>query len=104
MILKSNETSYVSTIFAFVNTWKTSVHEVNALVKTHLSFPKEFTEVFKTTLDRALPYYEHIIFPDLKAGGSIVIFAAHGHFVCALVKNLDGIDEKTILVPRWCIR
>jgi len=103
MILKSNETSYVSTIFAFVNTRKTSAHEVNALVNTHLSFPKEFTETFKTALDLVLPYYEHIIFPDLKAG-STVIFAAHGHFLRALVKHLDGIDEKTILVPRWCIR
>ena len=54
-------------------------------------------------MDRVLPYYEHIIFSDLKAGCT-VIFAAHGNVLRADVNHLDGIDEKTILVPRWCIR
>ena len=33
--------------------------------------------------------------PDLKAGKTVIV-SAHGNSLRALVKHLDGIDEKTI--------
>ena len=70
-------------------------HPSNDPRYAHLSFPEEFTETLKTTLDRVLPYYERNIVPDLKAGKTVIV-AAHGNSLRALVKHLDGIDEQTI--------
>lgn len=62
---------------------------------SNLVFPEEFTETLSTTLDRVLPYYQQNIVPDLKAGKTVIV-SAHGNSLRALVKHLDGIDEKTI--------
>ena len=70
-------------------------HPSNDPKYAHLSFPEDFTETLKTTLDRVLPYYELNIVPDLKAGKTVIV-AAHGNSLRALVKHLDGIDEQTI--------
>ncbi|OJX97569.1 phosphoglyceromutase [Salana multivorans] len=52
-------------------------------------------EALKQVLDRALPYWEAEIVPDLKAGKTVLV-AAHGNSLRALVKHLDGIDDATI--------
>ena len=44
-------------------------------------------------LDRALPYWESEIVPDLKTGKTVLV-AAHGNSLRALVKHLDGVDRR----------
>ncbi len=46
-------------------------------------------------LERFLPYWENAIVPDLR-DGKVVLVAAHGNSLRALVKHLDGIDDETI--------
>lgn len=70
-------------------------HPSNDPKYNHLDFPEEFTETLATTLERVVPYYEKEIEPMLKSGKTVII-AAHGNSLRALVKHLDGIDEKTI--------
>jgi 2,3-bisphosphoglycerate-dependent phosphoglycerate mutase len=53
------------------------------------------TECLKDTLERTLPYWEDAIVPDLRAG-RIVLVAAHGNSLRALVKHLDGISDDAI--------
>ena len=53
------------------------------------------TESLKTTADRFLPYWNEVIYPQIKAGKRIVI-AAHGNSLRALVMHLDNISEKAI--------
>ncbi|WP_402468234.1 phosphoglyceromutase [Isoptericola aurantiacus] len=53
------------------------------------------SEALKQVLDRALPYWESEIVPDLKAGKTVLV-AAHGNSLRALVKHLDGVDDETI--------
>lgn len=53
-------------------------------------------EDLKATLERALPYWQETILPDLKAGKKILI-AAHGNSLRALVKHLDHVSEKDIV-------
>lgn len=53
------------------------------------------TEALAQVLDRALPYWESAIVPDLKSGQTVLV-AAHGNSIRALIKYLDGIDETTI--------
>ncbi len=54
------------------------------------------TEALKHTVDRALPYWEESIVPDIKAGKSVVV-AAHGNSLRALVKHLDGMTPDEIM-------
>src|SRR5690625_6145366 len=42
-----------------------------------------------------LPYWQGEIVPDLQAG-KVVLVAAHGNSLRALIKHLDGLDEQTI--------
>ncbi|MFN8149445.1 MAG: 2,3-bisphosphoglycerate-dependent phosphoglycerate mutase, partial [Candidatus Nanopelagicales bacterium] len=44
---------------------------------------------------RLLPYWEDVIVPDLRAG-KVVLVAAHGNSLRALVKHLDGISDDDI--------
>ena len=44
---------------------------------------------------RFLPYWESAVVPDLRAG-KIVLLAAHGNSLRALVKHLDGISDADI--------
>jgi len=46
-------------------------------------------------LERALPYWESEIVPDLKAGKTVLV-AAHGNSLRALVKHLDGVSDEAI--------
>ncbi|PFG39207.1 2,3-bisphosphoglycerate-dependent phosphoglycerate mutase [Georgenia soli] len=52
-------------------------------------------ECLKDVLERALPYWNAEIVPDLKAGRTVLV-AAHGNSLRAIIKHLDGIDDETI--------
>jgi 2,3-bisphosphoglycerate-dependent phosphoglycerate mutase len=53
------------------------------------------TECLKDVLERALPYWNAEIVPDLRAGKTVLV-AAHGNSLRAIIKHLDGIDDETI--------
>ncbi len=53
------------------------------------------TECLKDVIDRFLPYWESAIIPDLQAG-RVVLVAAHGNSLRALVKHLDGVGDDEI--------
>ena len=53
------------------------------------------TECLKDVVHRLLPYWEDVIVPDLRAG-KVVLVAAHGNSLRALVKHLDGISDDDI--------
>lgn len=53
------------------------------------------TESLKDTIARVLPYYETAIAPALRAG-EVVLVAAHGNSLRALVKHLSGISDADI--------
>ncbi|MFN8080606.1 MAG: phosphoglyceromutase [Kineosporiaceae bacterium] len=53
------------------------------------------TECLKDVVARMLPYWESAVIPDLKAG-KVVMLAAHGNSLRALVKHLDGISDADI--------
>jgi len=53
------------------------------------------SECLKDVLERMMPYYEDHIIPDL-AAGKVVLVAAHGNSLRALIKHLDNLDEETI--------
>ena len=57
--------------------------------------PAPLTECLKDVLERALPYWESDIVPDLK-DGKVVLVAAHGNSLRALIKHLDGISDEAI--------
>jgi 2,3-bisphosphoglycerate-dependent phosphoglycerate mutase len=54
------------------------------------------TECLADVVSRMLPYWEASIVPDLRAG-RIVLVAAHGNSLRALVKHLDRIDAQIIV-------
>lgn len=53
------------------------------------------TECLKDVVARMVPYWENEIQPDLRAG-KVVLVAAHGNSLRALVKHLDGISDADI--------
>ena len=53
------------------------------------------TECLKDVLERALPYWEGEVVPDLKAGKTVLV-AAHGNSLRAIIKHLDGISDEDI--------
>jgi 2,3-bisphosphoglycerate-dependent phosphoglycerate mutase len=53
------------------------------------------TECLADVVARMLPYWESAIVPDLRAG-QVVLVAAHGNSLRALVKHLDGISDADI--------
>ena len=53
------------------------------------------TESLKDTIFRVLPFYEASIAPALRAG-EVVLVAAHGNSLRALVKHLSGISDAEI--------
>ena len=53
------------------------------------------TECLKDVIERLLPYWEDSIVPDLRAG-KVVLVAAHGNSLRAIVKHLDGISDEDI--------
>src|SRR3954447_16842960 len=54
------------------------------------------TESLKDTVSRFLPYWNETIAPAVKSGKRVLI-AAHGNSLRALVKYLDGLDEKQVI-------
>jgi 2,3-bisphosphoglycerate-dependent phosphoglycerate mutase len=54
------------------------------------------SESLRDTVHRFLPYWESAIAPDLRAG-KVVLVAAHGNSLRALVKYLDGISDADIV-------
>ncbi len=54
------------------------------------------TECLKDVVARMLPYWESDVVPDLKAG-NVVMLAAHGNSLRALVMHLDQISETDIV-------
>lgn len=57
--------------------------------------PVPLTECLKDVLERALPYWEAEIVPDLESGKTVLV-AAHGNSLRAIVKHLDGISDADI--------
>lgn len=53
------------------------------------------SECLKDVLERALPYWEGSIVPDLKAGKTVLV-AAHGNSLRAIIKHLDGVSDEAI--------
>jgi 2,3-bisphosphoglycerate-dependent phosphoglycerate mutase len=53
------------------------------------------SECLKDVLERALPYWEAEIVPDLKAGKTVLV-AAHGNSLRAIIKHLDGVSDEAI--------
>ncbi|MBO0684750.1 MAG: 2,3-bisphosphoglycerate-dependent phosphoglycerate mutase, partial [Candidatus Dormibacteraeota bacterium] len=53
------------------------------------------TECLKDVLSRVLPYWYDVLVPDLRAA-RLVLVAAHGNSLRALVKHLDGISDREI--------
>jgi 2,3-bisphosphoglycerate-dependent phosphoglycerate mutase len=54
------------------------------------------TECLKDVLERALPYWETAIVPDLKSGKTVMV-AAHGNSLRAIIKYLDGVSDDAIV-------
>jgi 2,3-bisphosphoglycerate-dependent phosphoglycerate mutase len=52
-------------------------------------------ECLKDVVARALPYWHDAVVPDLRAG-RVVLVAAHGNSLRALVKHLEGISDEDI--------
>jgi 2,3-bisphosphoglycerate-dependent phosphoglycerate mutase len=53
------------------------------------------TECLKDVVERLLPYWYDAIVPDLRVGG-VVLVAAHGNSLRAMVKHLDGVSDEQI--------
>ncbi len=53
------------------------------------------SECLKDVIVRLLPYWESDVVPDLRAG-HVVLVAAHGNSLRAIVKHLDGISDDDI--------
>ena len=53
------------------------------------------TECLADVVARFLPYWESAVVPDLRSG-KVVLLAAHGNSLRALVKHLDGVSDEAI--------
>ena len=53
------------------------------------------TECLADVVARLLPYWEHSIVPDLRAGKTVLV-TAHGNSLRAMVKHLDGVSDADI--------
>ena len=54
------------------------------------------TESLKEVVERMLPYWFDAVIPDLHLHG-VVLLAAHGNSLRALVKHLDGLSEEEVV-------
>jgi 2,3-bisphosphoglycerate-dependent phosphoglycerate mutase len=54
------------------------------------------TECLADVVARMVPYWEEAIVPDLRAG-LVVLVAAHGNSLRALVKHLDGMSDSAVV-------
>ncbi|MBR6890812.1 MAG: 2,3-bisphosphoglycerate-dependent phosphoglycerate mutase, partial [Clostridia bacterium] len=53
-------------------------------------------ESLETTIERAMPYFNEVIKPDMLSGKRVII-AAHGNSLRALVKYFDNISDDDII-------
>jgi 2,3-bisphosphoglycerate-dependent phosphoglycerate mutase len=53
-------------------------------------------ESLKDVLGRVMPYWDEVIVPQLKAG-RVVLIAAHGNSLRALLKHLEGLSDEAIV-------
>jgi len=53
-------------------------------------------EALSHTVDRALPYWNDVIQPQLEAGRRILV-VAHGNSLRAIIKHIDGISDEDIV-------
>ncbi|XP_025413384.1 phosphoglycerate mutase 1-like [Sipha flava] len=53
-------------------------------------------ESLKLTIERTLPYWDHVIVPQMRLGKRVVI-VAHGNSLRGIVKYLDNITDETIM-------
>jgi 2,3-bisphosphoglycerate-dependent phosphoglycerate mutase len=54
------------------------------------------TECLKDVVERLLPYWYDAIVPDLRLG-RVVLVAAHGNSLRALIKHLDGMTDEAVV-------
>ena len=54
------------------------------------------TECLKDVVGRMLPYWYDAIVPDLRRNG-VVLVAAHGNSLRAMVKHLDGLSDEAVV-------
>ncbi len=54
------------------------------------------TESLATTIERAVPYFNEVILPDINAGKRVLI-AAHGNSLRALVKYFENLSDEDII-------
>jgi 2,3-bisphosphoglycerate-dependent phosphoglycerate mutase len=54
------------------------------------------TECLADVVERMLPYWYDAIVPDLRAG-SVVLMAAHGNSLRAMIKHLDGLSGEKVV-------
>ncbi len=54
------------------------------------------TESLKETIERAMPYFENVIKPEMQEGKRVLI-AAHGNSIRALVKYFENLSEAEIM-------
>lgn len=52
-------------------------------------------ETLKDVYDRAIPYFNEHILPELKAGRNVLV-AAHGNTLRALIKYLEGLSDEEV--------
>jgi 2,3-bisphosphoglycerate-dependent phosphoglycerate mutase len=64
--------------------------------RRYAGIPVPATESLKDTIARALPAYEALVVPELRAGRRVLI-SAHGNSLRALVKHLSGISDADIV-------
>lgn len=57
--------------------------------------PEIQAEALRDVVVRALPYWQDAVVNDLRTG-RVVLVAAHGNSIRALLKYIDGIDDETI--------
>jgi 2,3-bisphosphoglycerate-dependent phosphoglycerate mutase len=58
--------------------------------------PVPRTECLADVVARMLPYWEQAVVPDLRSG-RVVLLAAHGNSLRALVKHLDGMSDDDVV-------
>lgn len=57
-------------------------------------FPK--AESLKDTIQRALPYFQEVIEPELRSGKNVLV-AAHGNSLRAIIKHIESISDEDIM-------
>lgn len=54
------------------------------------------TEALKDTVERILPYWNEVIFPDVMKSGEVIV-AAHGNSLRGIIKHLKNISDTDII-------